>query len=80
MRIATETQAAWARDVFNAPKLHTDTEIEIAYLILSGQPFEGEQLDIWAATVYNDTMGRERTTLDVAVAYDILKERNDQGT
>jgi len=80
MRIATEIQSEWARDVFNAPKLHTDTEIEIAYIILSGQPFEGEALDKWAASVYNDDMGRERTTLDVAVAYDILKEKNDQGT
>ena len=56
------------------------TEIKIAYYILSGLPFEGQSLDKWAASVYNDTMCRSRTDLDVAVAYDILKERNDQGT
>ena len=80
MRLATEIQSEWANNVYSSPLSYTDIEIEIAYYILSGQPFEGERLDIWAATVYNDTMGRERTTLDIAVAYDIFKERNDQGT
>jgi len=44
------------------------------------QPFDGDELDRWAVAVYNDSLCRSRTDLDVAVAYDILKERNDQGT
>ncbi len=80
MRIATEVQSEWANKVYSSPLSYTDIEIEIAYYILSGLPFEGKQLDKWAESVYNETMGRPRTTLDIAVAYDIFKERNDQGT
>jgi hypothetical protein len=80
MRLATELQSEWATEIYTNTHLYTDTEIKIAYFILSGEPFDGDELDRWAVAVYNDSLCRSRTDLDVAVAYDILKERNDQGT
>ena len=36
---------------------------------------DDESLDDWAASVYNETMDRERTSTDVAIAHDILRAR-----
>ena len=75
--IATETQALWAKGVYDNPELHSDVEIEIAYNLLSGQTF-GKTAVEWAKSVYSDPS--DKKDLDIAVAYDIMKEARHQGT
>ena len=70
-----EYQLHWASDVYTRPTYFNDTELKIAYYILSGHELDDESLDDWAASVYNETMDRERTSTDVAIAHDILRAR-----
>lgn len=70
----------WASDVYTRPTDFTDIELKIAYYILSGSSLEDEGVDEWAATVYNETMGRERTTADVEIAHFILRARFNRYT
>ena len=79
MRIVTETQEEWASNVFDHLDSYKEFEHRLAYYILSGRP-SGEMLDSWAAMVYNDSLGRPRTTDDFRTAYDIFNEKSLQGT
>lgn len=70
-----EYHMSWASDVYTRPSDFNDIELKLAYYILSGHSFDDESLDEWAASVYNETMGRTRTPEDVAIAHDILRAR-----
>jgi hypothetical protein len=74
--IATETQALWAKEVYANTDRYSDTEIGIAYHILSGQTFDKTAVE-WAKGVYSEP--NSHTDLDIAVAYDILRESRLQG-